>query len=190
MKSTIDLARELGREKGHATLMQFENPANLRAHYEGTAAEILRALREVDVFIAGIGTGGTLTGAGRRLKEANPKTRVIGVEPRFGEMLQGLRSLEEGYVPPLLDMNLMDGRFLVDAPTAFNRARALAHEEGILAGVSSGACLEAAFRVAERMDRGNIVVTFADGGWKYLPTYLSTFKPHDARADADDIAWW
>lgn len=190
MKSTIDMARQLGQEPGHVALLQFENQANVRAHYEGTAVEILKALPQVDAFVAGIGTGGTLTGVGRRLKEANPGTQVVGVEPRFGEHLQGLRSLEEGYIPPLLDMALLDGRFLVGTQTAFQRARALARSEGILAGVSSGAVLHAALRLAERMERGNIVCCFADGGWKYLPSYLATFKPHDAKASADDIAWW
>lgn len=190
MKSAIDAARSLAGEPGHVALLQFENAANVRAHYEGTAAEILSALPQVDAFVAGIGTGGTLTGAGRRLKEANPKTLVVGVEPRFGEQLQGLRSLEEGYIPPLLDLSLLDGRYLVDAKAAFHRARALAHSEGLLVGVSSGAVLDAALRLAERMERGNIVMIFADGGWKYLPSYLTSFKPHDALHDADDIAWW
>ena len=190
MKSTIDLARELGRQPGHVALLQFENQANVRAHFEGTAQEILGALPQVDAIVAGIGTGGTLTGVGRRLKQANARTQVVGVEPRFGEQLQGLRSLEEGYIPPLLDMALLDGRFLVDTETAFQRARALAHSEGILAGVSSGAVLHAALRLADRMDGGNIVCIFADGGWKYLPSYLATFKAHDAKGDADDIAWW
>lgn len=190
MKSTIDMARQLGGEPGHVALLQFENQANIRAHYDGTAAEILGGLGHVDAFVAGIGTGGTLTGVGRRLKEVNPATQIIGVEPRFGEHLQGLRSLEEGYIPPLLDMSLLDGRFLVDTQTAFQRARALAHSEGILAGVSSGAVLHAALRLAERMDGGNIVCCFADGGWKYLPSYLATFKPYDTAGSSDDIAWW
>ena len=190
MKSAIERAKGLGQEPGHTALLQFENVANVDAHYHGTGEEVLAALPQVDAFVAGIGTGGTLMGVGRRLKEANPKTLVVGVEPRFGEQLRGLRSLEEGFIPPLLDLGLLDGRFIVDTATAFRRTRALALSEGILAGVSSGACLHAALRLAERMEAGNLVVMFADGGWKYLPSYLSSFKAYETSSDPDEVAWW
>ena len=190
MKSAIDKAKEIAKLPDHVSLIQFESQLNIRAHYDGTGPEILNALPQVDALVAGIGTGGTIMGTGKRLKEHNRNLRVIGVEPHFGEQLQGLRSLEEGYKPPLLDMGLLDGRFMVDTATAFKRARALAHSDGILIGASSGATLDAALRLAERMEKGNIVAIFADGGWKYLPSYLSTCKTYDTNTDPDNIAWW
>ena len=109
MKGAIQVAEEIGQEDNHCNTHQFESKANLLAHYENTAEEIIRDLPSVDMLITGIGTGGTLMGVGKRLKEYNPKLKVIGVEPKMGDQLQGLRSLEEGYIPPLLDMSLLDG---------------------------------------------------------------------------------
>ncbi|MBF8267772.1 MAG: Cysteine synthase [Dehalococcoidia bacterium] len=190
MKGAIDLAKRLSQEKGWFTHCQFESQANVLAHYETTGPEILRALPEVDVFIAGIGTGGTLMGVGQRLKEHNPQVKVIGVEPRMGDPLQGLRSLEEGYIPPLLDLARLDGRFLVDSRAAFACARAVLEVEGIFAGVSSGAVLHCAQRMAERMERGNIVVIFADGGWKYLASGPWREAAQARVEHPDDMAWW
>ena len=190
MKGAIDLAKRLSQEEGWFTPCQFENQANVLAHYETTGPEILRALPEVDVFIAGMGTGGTLMGVGKRLKEHNPKVKVIGVEPRMGEQLQGLRSLQEGYIPPLLDLSRLDGRFLVDSQAAFACARAVLDVEGIFAGVSSGAVLHCAQRLARRMDRGNIVVIFADGGWKYLASGPWREAARVQVEHPDDMAWW
>ena len=189
MKGAIDLALEMSRSEGFHYAGQFDNRINLHTHYHHTGAEIAAGLPSVDVFVAGIGTGGTITGVGRRLREINPQVKIVGVEPRMGESLQGLRSLSEGYVPPLLDLGLLDRRFLVDNATAIDMSRRIVEHEGILAGISAGAVLHAAYRVAQGMDQGNIVVMFSDGGWKYLPA-----RPWDAaRAgseDLDDTHWW
>ena len=147
---------------------QFGNENNPRAHYETTGPEILRDLPDLDVFVAGLGTGGTLTGIGRRLKEHNPNIRVIATLPPVGDLVQGLRSLDEGFIPPVLDESLLDERMVVDSRTSFAAAKELLQKEGIFAGVSSGAVLHTAQRVAQQMDEGKIVVLLADGGWKYL----------------------
>ena len=190
MKGAIDLAKKMAAEHGWYAPCQFENQANVLTHYETTGPEILDALPQVDVFVAGMGTGGTLMGVGRRLKERNPQTRVIGVEPHMGDPLQGLRSLEEGYIPPLLDLDRLDGRFLVDSRTAFQCAREVLDETGIFAGVSSGAALHCAQRVAQRMDRGIIVVIFADGGWKYLSASPWREAAQRQVDHPDNMAWW
>jgi cysteine synthase B len=190
MKGAIELAARLSQEEGYFNTCQFESKANLLAHYETTGPEILRDLPQVDVFVAGIGTGGTLMGVGQRLREHNPDVRVIGVEPRMGEQLQGLRNLQEGYVPPLLDLGKLDGRFLVDSQTAFGCSRELLEREGIFAGVSSGAVLHCALRLAERMDEGNMVVIFADGGWKYLTAGPWKEEMEARMLHPDDTAWW
>ncbi|MBI2935504.1 MAG: cysteine synthase family protein [Chloroflexi bacterium] len=190
MKGAIERAKRIATEEGCYATRQFENTANVLAHYETTGPEILNDLPEVDVFIAGIGTGGTLMGVGRRLKEHNARAKIIGVEPKAGERLQGLRNLEEGYVPPLLDLAMLDGRFTVDSQTAFSTVQMLLAAEGIFAGVSSGAVLHTALRVARRIRRGNIVVIFADGGWKYLASTVWRQKPRSPSKHPDDIAWW
>lgn len=165
----IELAQKLVAEDPRYFMpFQYGNPANPRAHYETTGEEIIRDLPEVDVFVAGLGTGGTLMGVGRRLKEHNPKVKVIAVEPHPGDLVQGLRSLEEGFIPPILDMSLLDGKIIVDSRCAFAATRDLTKKEGIFAGISSGAVIHCAVRVAHRMERGNIVALLADGGWKYL----------------------
>ena len=189
MGSAVVLARQIADERGFYALNQFSDPMNVHAHYHGTAPEILRDLPDIDAFVAGIGTSGTIMGVGRRLHETNPKTKVIGVDPKMGDRLQGLLDLSDGFSPPLLDLSQLDGRFLVDTANAMTFARAVAQAEGIMTGVSSGAALYAAFRVAERMDKGNVVVMFADGGWKYLPA-----RPWEAArqqvASLDDLHWW
>ena len=190
MKGAIELAERLSREEGLFNTRQFESPANLKAHYETTGPEILHALPQVDAFVSGIGTGGTLMGVGRRLRERNPATLIVGVESRMGEQLQGLRNLQEGYLPPLLDLEMLSGRFLVDTEEAFRCARSLLEVEGIFAGVSSGAVLSCAQRVAQRMDEGNIVVIFADGGWKYLTAGPWREEMEARKLDPDETAWW
>lgn len=147
---------------------QFGNENNPRAHYETTGPEILRDLPDLDVFVAGLGTGGSLTGIGRRLKEHNPNIRVVATLPPVGDLVQGLRSLDEGFIPPVLDESLLDERMVVDSRTSFAAAKELLQKEGIFAGVSSGAVLHTAQRVAQQMDEGKIVVLLPDGGWKYL----------------------
>ncbi|SVB22338.1 uncharacterized protein METZ01_LOCUS175192 [marine metagenome] len=190
MLGPIEEAQRLAKENGWWFAQQFANPANLMAHYETTGPEILMELDKVDVFVAGIGTGGTVTGVGRRLKERNSETLIVGVEPKFGERLQGLRSLEEGYIPPLLDMSLLDRRFIVDSPSAFAAVRRLVEMEGIFAGISSGAVLHAALRVAEGMESGNVVMTFADHGWKYMNAFPWMTQQKRPEGAPDDVAWW
>ena len=190
MKGPMEAAQRLAGENGWWLAGQFTNPANVRAHYETTGPEILDALPDIDLFVAGVGTGGTLTGVGRRLKERAPGTRVVAVEPRFGERLQGIRSLDEGYIPPLLDRDLLDGQFLVDAASAFAAMRHLVDRAGLFAGVSSGAALHAALRLASRMERGNIVVMFADHGWKYVSSLPWVMPPAEAPDHPDNVAWW
>jgi len=154
---------------------QYGNEANPRAHTETTGPEILAALPEVDAFVAGLGTGGTLTGVGRALRAARPGMRLIAAEPLPGELLQGLRSLDDGFVPPVLDASLLDDRYLVNNRDALIGVRRLLAEEGIFAGLSSGAALAVAIRVAREMPDGSqVVVLLADGGWKYLSTDLWT----------------
>lgn len=149
---------------------QYGNPANPRAHEEATGPEILAAVPEVDVFVAGLGTGGTLTGVGRFLKRERPGVRIIAAEPIPGEQVQGLRSLDEGFVPPVLDASVLDDRYLVGNRDALIGVRQLMREEGIFAGLSSGAALHVALRAAAEMNEGNVVVLLADSGWKYLST--------------------
>ena len=169
---------------------QYENEENPRAHYETTAPEIIADLPTLDVFVAGLGTGGTLTGVGRRLKEHNPAVRVVAAAPHPGDMVQGLRSLEEGYIPPVFDEAVLDGRIIVDSASSFRATRELMERTGIFAGVSSGAVVRAAQRVAERMDEGEIVCLLADGGWKYLSTGLWTREYGEIEEDVSEKLWW
>lgn len=149
---------------------QYGNPANPGTHEATTGPEILEALPDVDVFVAGLGTGGTLTGVGRFLKRVRPAVRIVAAEPLPGEQVQGLRSLDEGFVPPVLDASVLDDRFLVSNRDALIGTRRLLREEGIFAGLSSGAVLHVALRVAAGMEEGQVVILLADGGWKYLST--------------------
>lgn len=188
---SIRIALKMG-EEDHSYFMpyQYGNPNNPRAHYETTGPEILREVPQVDVFIAGLGTGGTLMGVGRRLKEQNPKTRVLAVVPHPGDLVQGLRSLDEGFIPPILDQSLLDGRFVVASKEAFSVTRQLMEKEGIFSGISSGSVVYAAMRVAQRMEEGNIVTLLADGGWKYLSTGLWTHTEMADQPGLDNKIWW
>ena len=171
----VKLAKELAQsDDRYLMLYQYGNEANPRAHYEGTAQEIIDDLPDLDVFVAGLGTGGTVTGSARRLKEYNPKIKIIAAEPLQGEGVQGLRGLQDGFVPPVLDQSLIDAKILVMSGDAVRRTRQLKDQEGIFAGPSCGAALHAALRVAETLERGKIVVILADGGWKYLSEDLWT----------------
>ena len=169
---------------------QYGNEANLRAHYETTGAEILRDLPEVSAFVAGLGTGGTLTGVGRRLKEHNPEIKVVAAVPHPGDLVQGLRSLEEGFIPPILDESVLDGRIVVDSRTSFAAVKELMEKEGIFAGISSGAVMRTAQRMASRMDGGDIVALLADGGWKYLSTSLWTKEYEQLVTEVEGKIWW
>ena len=174
----------------YVMLYQYGNEANPRAHYEGTGQEIVDELPEVTVFIAGLGTGGTLMGVGRRLKEHNSEVRVIAVVPHPEERIQGLRSLDEGFIPPILDPTLLDGQFIFTSRESFELTRELLERESIFAGISSGAVLACAIRVAERMDSGNIVCLMADGGWKYLSTGVWTRPLEELEAEMGRKIWW
>ncbi|MGH8937601.1 MAG: PLP-dependent cysteine synthase family protein [Acidimicrobiia bacterium] len=164
----IGRARELAAEHGSVLLHQYENPANPEVHYRTTGQEIVEQLGRVDALVAGLGTGGTLMGVGRALREAHPGTQVVAVEPPAGELVTGLRSLEEGYVPPIFDPAFVDGKLLVRPREAVVMTRRLLHEEGLFAGISSGAAVHGAVRWMERLERGTVVTILPDGGWKYL----------------------
>ena len=153
---------------------QYGNPANPRVHETSTGPEILAQAGDVDAFVAGLGTGGTLTGVGRFLKRARPGVRVVAAEPMPGELVQGLRSLDEGFVPPVFDPSVLDDRLLVTGRDAIIGLRLLLREEGIFGGLSSGAAISVALTVARQMTRGTVVVLLADGGWKYLSADLWT----------------
>jgi cysteine synthase B len=169
---------------------QYANEANPRAHEQGTGPEILDAVPDVDVFVAGLGTGGTLTGVGRALKAARSGVRVVAAEPLPGDLVQGLRSLDEGYVPPVLDASVLDDRYLVSNREAVLGTRRLMAEEGIFAGLSSGAALAVALRVAAEMDQGSVVVLFADGGSKYLSTGLWDRDLDELETDMERQVLW
>ncbi|MBI2958058.1 MAG: cysteine synthase family protein [Chloroflexi bacterium] len=184
----IEVARKMAQEDSrYYAPYQYGNPANPQAHYETTGAEILRDLPQVDVFIAGLGTGGTLMGVGRRLRERNPDVKIIGAVPDAGEEIMGLRGVDDGFIPPILDLKVLSGRMLVSTKESFAMTRELALREGIFAGISSGAALHCAVRMAQKMDSGNIVVLLADGGWKYLSTKLWTTEVADR---PDKKVWW
>jgi len=189
MRGAIERSLLLAERHGWHAVGQFDNPVNLRTHHDTTGAEIAAQLSQVDVLVAGIGTGGTLMGVGRRLRRDNPQLKIVGVEPRMGERLQGLRNLDDAYCPPLLNLDELNGRFLVSSAVALRTAQEVVQSEGVLAGVSAGAALHAARRVAERMERGNIVVMFSDGAWKYLPARPWEAAQHDD-AELDETHWW
>jgi [CysO sulfur-carrier protein]-thiocarboxylate-dependent cysteine synthase len=186
----IEVARRLAEDPRYFMPFQYGNPANPRAHYDGTGAEILRDLPEVTHFVAGLGTGGTLTGAGRRLKEHRPEIAVVAAEPELGELVYGLRSLDEGFIPPILDESVLDRKFLVSSDDALLATRELAEREGIFAGISSGAVLHAARRVAADLDRGDVVCLLADGGWKYLSTEAWGGDLDRAAKRVGETLWW
>src|SRR2546430_5383834 len=166
----VRLALELAeREPCYFMPFQYANEANPRAHYEGTGTEIAEALDRVDVLVAGLGTGGTLMGTGERLRESFPDVVVAAAEPLPGDPVMGLRSLEDGYVPPILDVSKLDRKLLVSNSESAAGVRALLEREGIFAGVSAGAVVHVARRLAEELEPGAVVVAIlADGGWKYL----------------------
>ena len=188
----IEAAQEMAEKEPDRYIMlyQYGNEANPRAHYEGTGEEIVQELPEVDTFVAGLGTGGTLTGVGRRLKDHDPDTRIIAVVPHPEERIQGLRSLEDGFIPPILDPSVLDGQFIITSRESFEKTRELLHVESIFAGISSGAVLACAQRLAERMESGDIVCLFADGGWKYLSTGLWTRPLDEIDAEMGRKIWW
>ncbi len=168
--AAIEKVMELAEDDGNFLSGQFVNEDNVLAHYETTGKEILLQVPEVDVFIAGMGTGGTVIGVSKRLKEHNPNIKVVGVEPAPESNIQGLKNFDMGYVPPIVDFTLIDERAVVKEEDAVQTARKLAGQEGLFAGMSSGATMYEAIRQAKMMDEGNIVIIFGDNGSKYLST--------------------
>jgi len=187
---SIDVARRMAEDPRYFMPFQYGNPANPRAHYEGTGAEIVRDLPAITHFVAGLGTGGTLTGAGRRLKDHDPAVRVVAAEPELGELVYGLRSLDEGFIPPILDESVLDRKILVASGEALRWTRALAEEEGIFAGISAGAVIHAARKVAEEAGSGDVVCLLADGGWKYLSTDAWAEDAEQAAKKVGETLWW
>jgi cysteine synthase len=190
---SVALAQELVADDRYYMPFQYGNQANVEAHYKGTGAEILEDLPDLRAFVAGLGTGGTLTGAGRRLKEHNPEIRVVAAEPELGELVYGLRSLDEGYIPPIFDPKILDGKIKVRARESIVWTRRLLQQEGIFAGISAGAVIWVAQRVGERLARaggGDVVCLLADGGWKYLSTDAWTQDLDTAEAQVEDVLWW
>jgi cysteine synthase B len=183
----VRMAQDLAASDGRYTMLfQYENEANPRAHYEGTGAEIAADLDRLDAFVAGLGTGGTLMGAGRRLREAFPGVQVVAAEPLPGDPVMGLRSLDDGYVPPVLDVSQLDRKLLVSNTEAAAAARVLLEREGIFAGVSSGAVVHVARRMAEELPEGAVVAcVLADGGWKYLSAPFWEGEEID-----EAVLWW
>jgi cysteine synthase B len=185
----VELALEMAQDPQYYMPYQYGNEANPRAHYEGTAPEILEELDEVAAFVAGLGTGGTLMGNGRRLKEANPETRIIAAEPMQGELVQGLRSLDDGFIPPIIDLSLLDRKIMVSNRDAIVWTKRLLSDEGVFAGVSSGAVAAIAVRIANELDSGNVVFLIPDDGWKYLSSGVYT-KPVEELEGVDSTVWW
>src|SRR3954466_15581988 len=186
----VEVALELAEEPGYYMPYQYGNEANPLAHYNGTAVEILEELDEVTAFVAGLGTGGTLMGNGRRLKEAfGDAVKIVAAEPMQGEPVQGLRSLDDGFIPPIIDLSLLDRKIFVTNSDAIVWTRKLLDEEGIFAGVSSGAIASIAVRIARELDEGNVVFVVADDGWKYLSSGIYTL-PLEEIENLDSTVWW
>jgi [CysO sulfur-carrier protein]-thiocarboxylate-dependent cysteine synthase len=185
----VKLALELA-EKDPKYFMPFQyaNPANPRAHFEGTGAEIAEALDRVDVLVAGLGTGGTLMGTGARLRESFPDVVVAAAEPLPGDPVMGLRSLDDGYVPPILDVSQLDRKVLVSNEESVAAVHALLQQEGIFAGVSAGAAVHVARKLAAELDEGVVVTILADGGWKYISADF--WESDDVEQSMERTLWW
>jgi cysteine synthase B len=187
----VRLALELAEQDTRYFMpFQYANAANPRAHYDGTGAEIAEALERVDVLVAGLGTGGTLMGAGERLRESFPDLLVAAAEPMPGDPVIGLRSLDEGYVPPILDVSRLDRKLLVSNTDAVSGLRLLLDQEGIFAGISSGAVVHVALRLAHELEAGVVVCVLADGGWKYLSADIWRLRGAELESAMEGCIWW
>jgi cysteine synthase B len=185
----VRLALELAeRDPSYFMPFQYGNAFNPRAHYEGTGAEIADALERVDVLVAGLGTGGTLMGAGERLRESFPDVVVAAAEPLPGDPVMGLRSLEDGYVPPILDVSKLDRKVLVSNAESVTALRLLLDREGVFGGVSAGAVVHVGRKLAEELDEGVVVCVLADAGWKYLSADF--WDATDVEESMDKTVWW
>ncbi|MGA0780236.1 MAG: PLP-dependent cysteine synthase family protein [Ilumatobacteraceae bacterium] len=191
VKRAIEMAAQ---HPEYCFLYQYANDANPRAHYEGTGPEILRDVPEITHFVAGLGTSGTLMGTGRYLKENKPDVKIVAVEPPLGERVEGLRNLDEGYVPPVFDnwhgFEVLDRKRVVRPRESIEWTRRLVLECGVFAGISSGASLAGAAKVASEIDEGTIVFIVCDGGWKYLSTGAYTDDLDVAEAQAEKIIYF
>ena len=185
----VRLALELAeRDERYFVPFQYANAVNPQAHYEGTGAEIAEALDRVDVLVAGLGTGGTLMGTGERLRERFPEVVVAAAEPLPGDPVMGLRSLADGYVPPILDVSKLDRKMLVSNAESVAGLRRLLDEDGIFAGISSGAVLHVARKLAGERDDGVVVCVLPDGGWKYLSADF--WESDDVERAMEHTVWW
>lgn len=190
---SVAMAQEMAADTKYHMPFQYGNPANVDAHYNGTGREILEDLPAVKAFVAGLGTGGTLTGVGRRLKEHDGSIKVVAAEPELGELVYGLRSLDEGYIPPIFDPGILDAKVKVRARESILWTRELLQREGIFSGISAGAVIWVAQRVAERLSPeggGDVVCLLADGGWKYLSTEAWTQDIDTAESQVEATLWW
>jgi [CysO sulfur-carrier protein]-thiocarboxylate-dependent cysteine synthase len=187
---SIEVAKRLAEDDRYFMPFQYGNAANPDAHYEGTGAEIVRDLPEVTHFVAGLGTGGTLMGVGRRLHEHDANIKIVAAEPELGDLVYGLRSLEEGFIPPIFDESILDRKFLVNSSDALRANRELTEQEGIFAGISSGAVVHVARRIASELDRAEIVCLLPDGGWKYLSTEAWAPELEQAEKQVAETLWW
>jgi [CysO sulfur-carrier protein]-thiocarboxylate-dependent cysteine synthase len=185
----VELALEMAEDPTYYMPYQYGNEANPRAHYEGTAVEILDEIEEVTAFVGGLGTGGTLMGNGRRFKENDPDTMIVATEPMQGEPVQGLRSLDDGFIPPIIDLSLLDRKIMVSNRDAILWTKRLLEEEGMFVGVSSGAIASVAVRIANELEGGNVVFLTPDDGWKYLSSGVYT-KPIEELEGIDSTFWW
>jgi [CysO sulfur-carrier protein]-thiocarboxylate-dependent cysteine synthase len=186
----IEVARRMAEDPKYFMPFQYGNRANPDAHYRGTGEEIVRDLPDVTHFVAGLGTGGTLMGVGRRLREHRPEVKVIAAEPEMGELVYGLRSLDEGFTPPIFEESILDRKFLVSADDALRSTRDLAEREGVFAGISAGAVIHVARRIAADLDRGDVLCLLADGGWKYLSTEAWVDDAERAAKKVRETLWW
>jgi cysteine synthase B len=190
---SVAMAQEMAKDDRFYMPFQYGNQANLEAHYKGTAQEIIDDLPEVKAFVAGLGTGGTLMGNGKRLKEHDPDIKIVAAEPELGELVYGLRSLDDGYIPPLFDPDQLDGKVKVKARESILWTKELLQKEGIFAGISAGAVIWVAQRVGERLAKsggGDVVCLLADGGWKYLSTEAWTQDIETAESQVEETLWW
>jgi cysteine synthase len=187
---SIEVAQALAKDDRYYMPFQYGNPANPDAHEKGTAQEILRDLPSITHFVAGMGTGGTLTGVGRGLHAQHEGITVVAAEPELGDLVYGLRSLDEGFIPPIFDPEQIDRKFLVNSADSLRATRELTAREGIFAGISSGAVLHVAQRIASELDDGDIVCLLADGGWKYLSTQAWSQDLAVAERGVEESLWW
>jgi [CysO sulfur-carrier protein]-thiocarboxylate-dependent cysteine synthase len=187
---SIEVARALAQDDRYFMPFQYGNAANPDAHEKGTAQEIIRDLPAISHFVAGMGTGGTLTGVGRGLHAHNEDIKVVAAEPELGDLVYGLRSLDEGFIPPIFDPEQIDRKFLVNSTDSLRATRELTDREGIFAGISSGAVIHVAQRIALELDGGDIVCFLPDGGWKYLSTHAWSEDLSVAEKGVEESLWW